>query len=182
MLSGYVENTRSYGGNVTYVRRRLLRGSERPSRARRRRRLPSSVPVRRGVAERDGRDCAGGGGVLAHGGDGEIVVGREGRLGGAEGAPVELMEEIFRREFRRAWVDGAALALLDGEALLVGLVPEVEAFVRGQDQRVIVDGVVRVEAGLGVVVVGEAVIVEDCLLYTSPSPRDQRGSRMPSSA
>ena len=25
-------------------------------------------------------------------------------------------------------------------------------------------------------------VVEDCLLYTSPSPRDQRGSRMPSSA
>ena len=25
-------------------------------------------------------------------------------------------------------------------------------------------------------------LVEDCLLYTSPSPRDQRGSRMPSSA
>ena len=24
--------------------------------------------------------------------------------------------------------------------------------------------------------------LEDCLLYTSPSPRDQRGSRMPSSA
>ena len=24
--------------------------------------------------------------------------------------------------------------------------------------------------------------VDDCLLYTSPSPRDQRGSRMPSSA
>ena len=24
--------------------------------------------------------------------------------------------------------------------------------------------------------------IEDCLLYTSPSPRDQRGSRMPSSA
>ena len=24
--------------------------------------------------------------------------------------------------------------------------------------------------------------VRDCLLYTSPSPRDQRGSRMPSSA
>ena len=24
--------------------------------------------------------------------------------------------------------------------------------------------------------------VESCLLYTSPSPRDQRGSRMPSSA
>ena len=24
--------------------------------------------------------------------------------------------------------------------------------------------------------------IKDCLLYTSPSPRDQRGSRMPSSA
>ena len=28
----------------------------------------------------------------------------------------------------------------------------------------------------------KAEINEDCLLYTSPSPRDQRGSRMPSSA
>ena len=26
------------------------------------------------------------------------------------------------------------------------------------------------------------MLVEGCLLYTSPSPRDQRGSRMPSSA
>ena len=26
------------------------------------------------------------------------------------------------------------------------------------------------------------VLSKDCLLYTSPSPRDQRGSRMPSSA
>ena len=25
-------------------------------------------------------------------------------------------------------------------------------------------------------------LISDCLLYTSPSPRDQRGSRMPSSA
>jgi len=25
-------------------------------------------------------------------------------------------------------------------------------------------------------------LLSDCLLYTSPSPRDQRGSRMPSSA
>ena len=28
----------------------------------------------------------------------------------------------------------------------------------------------------------EGAAAEDCLLYTSPSPRDQRGSRMPSSA
>ena len=27
-----------------------------------------------------------------------------------------------------------------------------------------------------------SVLLENCLLYTSPSPRDQRGSRMPSSA
>ena len=29
---------------------------------------------------------------------------------------------------------------------------------------------------------GMALNLEACLLYTSPSPRDQRGSRMPSSA
>ena len=28
----------------------------------------------------------------------------------------------------------------------------------------------------------EILIISTCLLYTSPSPRDQRGSRMPSSA
>ena len=33
------------------------------------------------------------------------------------------------------------------------------------------------------VIDGELKIhISDCLLYTSPSPRDQRGSRMPSSA
>ena len=30
--------------------------------------------------------------------------------------------------------------------------------------------------------IGENVKIGNCLLYTSPSPRDQRGSRMPSSA
>ena len=29
---------------------------------------------------------------------------------------------------------------------------------------------------------GTVLLVPSCLLYTSPSPRDQRGSRMPSSA
>ena len=29
---------------------------------------------------------------------------------------------------------------------------------------------------------GTAAAISGCLLYTSPSPRDQRGSRMPSSA
>ena len=36
---------------------------------------------------------------------------------------------------------------------------------------------IAVEAGAGL-----AAKYTDCLLYTSPSPRDQRGSRMPSSA
>ena len=39
---------------------------------------------------------------------------------------------------------------------------------------------------LGNVAVGaierDREITKDCLLYTSPSPRDQRGSRMPASA
>ena len=43
-----------------------------------------------------------------------------------------------------------------------------------------------VAAGYDAVLVGESVVTADdraaCLLYTSPSPRDQRGSRMPSSA
>ena len=32
------------------------------------------------------------------------------------------------------------------------------------------------------ITVGARQKAADCLLYTSPSPRDQRGSRMPSSA
>ena len=41
-----------------------------------------------------------------------------------------------------------------------------------------------VREALGVVIAGgmAASVAEACLLYTSPSPRDQRGSRMPSSA
>ena len=38
----------------------------------------------------------------------------------------------------------------------------------------------------GVIVIKDGLLVKEhysfCLLYTSPSPRDQRGSRMPSSA
>ena len=38
-------------------------------------------------------------------------------------------------------------------------------------------------AGFTVFVADEtSALSMDCLLYTSPSPRDQRGSRMPSSA
>ena len=45
-------------------------------------------------------------------------------------------------------------------------------------------GLLAVGHGLveGSVTVGEVAQHKACLLYTSPSPRDQRGSRMPSSA
>ena len=39
---------------------------------------------------------------------------------------------------------------------------------------------VTVATGTAALVAG--AVSSDCLLYTSPSPRDQRGSRMPSSA
>ena len=35
---------------------------------------------------------------------------------------------------------------------------------------------------LTVLIVGESGVGKDCLLYTSPSPRDRQKSRMPSSA
>ena len=40
------------------------------------------------------------------------------------------------------------------------------------------------ESGCGKSTTGRAILklYQPCLLYTSPSPRDQRGSRMPSSA
>ena len=38
------------------------------------------------------------------------------------------------------------------------------------------------ECTLGILVCGSGIGVSICLLYTSPSPRDKRQSRMPSSA
>ena len=38
------------------------------------------------------------------------------------------------------------------------------------------------EQNLRLEIIGRRDRIPDCLLYTSPSPRDQRGSRMPSSA
>ena len=56
------------------------------------------------------------------------------------------------------------LALLEADVAL----PVVKSFLDGVQQRAL----------------GEKVLesLTPCLLYTSPSPRDQRGSRMPSSA
>ena len=44
------------------------------------------------------------------------------------------------------------------------------------------DAVSLAKRGARVITKAEGVYLWDCLLYTSPSPRDQRGSRMPSSA
>ena len=39
-----------------------------------------------------------------------------------------------------------------------------------------------IDGPLGIRLAEQLEALNDCLLYTSPSPRDQRGSRMPSSA
>ena len=49
-----------------------------------------------------------------------------------------------------------------------------------RDRVVLSEGITLATAP--VVVSGGRAVGSDCLLYTSPSPRDQRGSRMPSSA
>ena len=61
--------------------------------------------------------------------------------------------------------------------------------VRTSDQElVILDQVsISIEKGESLAIVGpsgagKSTLLGFCLLYTSPSPRDQRGSRMPSSA
>ena len=43
-------------------------------------------------------------------------------------------------------------------------------------------GVGSIWGVLYLIIVGIGTLLVLCLLYTSPSPRDQRGSRMPSSA
>ena len=44
------------------------------------------------------------------------------------------------------------------------------------------NGLSAQEMGQRITATNERVLTTTCLLYTSPSPRDQRGSRMPSSA
>ena len=63
------------------------------------------------------------------------------------------------------------LEIIDDE-VCVGLVVD-------QDFPLVLLGLV---SDFGVVLTDLNACFIDCLLYTSPSPRDQRGSRMPSSA
>ena len=52
----------------------------------------------------------------------------------------------------------------------------------GTDCIAVVLGSADNPAQLGEYGASKVIHLSDCLLYTSPSPRDQRGSRMPSSA
>ena len=62
----------------------------------------------------------------------------------------------------------------------------VGAVILGQDKVVDLSMAAILSGGhallVGVPGLAKTLLVETCLLYTSPSPRDQRGSRMPSSA
>ena len=56
---------------------------------------------------------------------------------------------------------------------------------KGWEHNILLDTNQNLKRALGVSAIPETIIVKNneiCLLYTSPSPRDQRGSRMPSSA
>ena len=62
--------------------------------------------------------------------------------------------------------------------LVIGIVVD-DAIVVGESAYFHVENGITGERGA---IAGANMVVKPCLLYTSPSPRDQRGSRMPSSA
>ena len=61
---------------------------------------------------------------------------------------------------------------------------DIEVWVEGFQNRSAQDGthLVELNPSAPVGLYQEICVINGCLLYTSPSPRDQRGSRMPSSA
>ena len=72
----------------------------------------------------------------------------------------------------------AAIGLIES-LLTLNLVGEIKEERGGASQECVAQGVANTVTGFFGGMGGCAMI---CLLYTSPSPRDQRGSRMPSSA
>ena len=91
-----------------------------------------------------------------------------------DAAAVELLETVRGNIRRLASVHGVRVAKWLGDgAMLVGVEPEpvIEAVV--EMIKMNGDSTLPLRAG---------VASGDCLLYTSPSPRDRQKSRMPSSA
>ena len=120
------------------------------------------------------------GGAVAAGNEPELLVGGHRDINQLRARQIEIAhhrDEFVARAPGHAAVGGALAA--DGRfgaALVV---------MRGIDARVIGEAkqllrqAVEQRAGIARLEIGPSAA---CLLYTSPSPRDQRGSRMPSSA
>ena len=121
--------------------------------------------------------------------------------------PVQVLQEargtsndgitiVGRRPTDRASETGPVYFGFDSEGHIVWYLPQQDTVPEGEILRDLGDGhiVASVNGGHEVLTVdGESLssygpydtswgLHHDCLLYTSPSPRDQRGSRMPSSA
>ena len=92
----------------------------------------------------------------------------------------EWMKEYDEREFRRqteiSSLDDYPVCEKNRISVVKGALGEI--FPRG-DKRSMITGILNQPVYQ---TRGEHYWMKTCLLYTSPSPRDQRGSRMPSSA
>ena len=99
--------------------------------------------------------------------DGTIFVGTRG-----EGSVYALRDEDGDHKAEKKWVIATGLTLPNGVAVKDGdlYVAEYNRILRYDD----------IEKNL--TNPPEPVVINDCLLYTSPSPRDRTRSRMPSSA
>ena len=102
------------------------------------------------------------------------------------------MGYVFRTEEQQAAVDGLKRFLDDKVDKIFskeyrdnGLVPKekMRALMQELTQFGMVSGAVsEANGGMGIDFLTLTMLFEDCLLYTSPSPRDRSVSRMPSSA
>ena len=59
---------------------------------------------------------------------------------------------------------------------------ELDSIIHLSESDLSIKGIAENPEGNKILIFGEGGYANICLLYTSPSPRDQRGSRMPSSA
>ena len=88
----------------------------------------------------------------------------------------EILEKAFRKNPHFGFADNRSLEdIIEDEVLNKKVMPDAN-LIGGQQV------LIRVDFRLARIVPFGLVLEIPCLLYTSPSPRDQRGSRMPSSA